>query len=410
MVNRANAAEARLYDLLEQKLSLFDGVFGASDEVLGALESGVDFERRVLDIYQGCRSETEIDQAFQKLRGELESKISSRMQETRELLLERLDAEVRSRLRIAVGAAKAAVKRQEDDARQLALSVLGKENVAASGDMLHVRALPQALVDAAEGQLEPGLYSFGDAKDAEAHGAKKLGPHSPLVKAAARAVRARDAGLSFLNLDGSRAPSALVPVVGKEGYWFVYRVELGALEPEDRLLHLVLVRENGVYRPLDAEAAALFAELPARETIRRPEAGGQAVTAVQDQALERLLAKLKAEFEKKRSAALDKIHEKWDRFTEESLVKGRGRLAEAKEKWETGRKAVLAATDDAERAKLRRSRDLAEREYRRRLDQLRLEEQRRYADKERALAEAQRKAGAGEVRKTLVASSYWFLR
>ena len=201
-----------------------------------------------------------------------------------------------------------------------------------------------------------------------------------------------------------------MPVVGKEGYWFVYRVELGALEPEDRLLHLVLVRENGVYRPLDAEAAALFAELPARETIRRPEAGGQAVTAVQDQALERLLAKLKAEFEKKRSAALDKIHEKWDRFTEESLVKGRGRLAEAKEKWETGRKAVLAATDDAERAKLRRSRDLAEREYRRRLDQLRLEEQRRYADKERALAEAQRKAGAGEVRKTLVASSYWFLR
>ena len=127
-------------------------------------------------------------------------------------------------------------------------------------------------------------------------------------------------------------------------------------------------------------------------------------------ALERLLAKVKVEFENRRGAALDKIHEKWDRFTEESLAKGRARLAEAKEKWEAGRKAALAATDDAERVKLRRARDLAEREYRRRLDQLRLEEQRRYADKERALTDAGRKAGAGDVKKTLVASAYWFLR
>ena len=54
-LNRQNAADARLYELLEKKLNLFDGVFGASDEILGALESGVDFERRVLDIYQSCR-------------------------------------------------------------------------------------------------------------------------------------------------------------------------------------------------------------------------------------------------------------------------------------------------------------------------------------------------------------------
>jgi hypothetical protein len=316
---------------------------------------------------------------------------------------------VRARLRIAVGQAKAAVKRQEDEARQLALSVLGHD-AAASGDLVHVTALPQALVDAADGALEPGLYCFGDARDAEAHGAKKLGPNSPLVKAAARAVRSRDAGLSFLALDGARVPSALVPLVDKEGYWFVYRVELGNLEPEDRLLHLVLVREGGTYRALDADTAALFADLPARPTIRRPEAGGQTVTAVQDQALERLLAKLRVEFEGRRASALDKIHEKWDRFTEESLAKGRARLAEAKEKWEAGRKAALAAPDELERQKLRRARDLAEREYRRRLDQLRLEEQRRYADKERALSDAQRKAGAGDVKKTLVASAYWFLR
>ena len=37
---------------------------GASDDVLGSIESGVDFERRVLDIYQECRTEDEIQSAF----------------------------------------------------------------------------------------------------------------------------------------------------------------------------------------------------------------------------------------------------------------------------------------------------------------------------------------------------------
>jgi hypothetical protein len=42
-------------ELLAQKFQLFEGVFGASDEVLGAIGSGVDFERRIADIYQNCR-------------------------------------------------------------------------------------------------------------------------------------------------------------------------------------------------------------------------------------------------------------------------------------------------------------------------------------------------------------------
>ena len=51
-LNKKNAADQRVYQLLDQKFRLFDGVFGASDEVLGAIESGVDFEKRILAIYQ----------------------------------------------------------------------------------------------------------------------------------------------------------------------------------------------------------------------------------------------------------------------------------------------------------------------------------------------------------------------
>src|SRR5690606_31559156 len=37
-LNRKNAADRRVYELLDQKFSLFEGVFGSSDEVLGSLE------------------------------------------------------------------------------------------------------------------------------------------------------------------------------------------------------------------------------------------------------------------------------------------------------------------------------------------------------------------------------------
>ena len=55
-LNRKNAADQRVYELLDEKFKLFSGVFGASDEVLGAIESGVDFEKRIAAIYQNCRS------------------------------------------------------------------------------------------------------------------------------------------------------------------------------------------------------------------------------------------------------------------------------------------------------------------------------------------------------------------
>ena len=63
-LNRANAADKRVFELLSEKFQLFEGVFGASDEVLGAIESGVDFEKRIAGIYQECRRSSEIQAAF----------------------------------------------------------------------------------------------------------------------------------------------------------------------------------------------------------------------------------------------------------------------------------------------------------------------------------------------------------
>src|SRR5207237_5852875 len=87
-LNRKNEADQRVFQLLSEKFQLFEGVFGASDEVLGAIGSGVDFEKRVADIYQQCRQPTQIQLAFDDLQRELNSEISEAMTVARRKLLE----------------------------------------------------------------------------------------------------------------------------------------------------------------------------------------------------------------------------------------------------------------------------------------------------------------------------------
>lgn len=99
-LNERNEADRRVHELLEQKFNLFTGVFGASDEVLGTIEAGVDFERRILEIYQGCRTEEEIQAAFEKLQMELDEQIQTKMRDTRKMLLEHFDEDVHDRLKV----------------------------------------------------------------------------------------------------------------------------------------------------------------------------------------------------------------------------------------------------------------------------------------------------------------------
>lgn len=105
-VNERNAADQRTFELLEEKFQLFDGVFGASDEVLGSIESGVDFEKRIYDIYQTCRTPDQIEVAFKELREQLDASIKARMASTRQMLLEFFDEEIHQRLRLQLEGAK----------------------------------------------------------------------------------------------------------------------------------------------------------------------------------------------------------------------------------------------------------------------------------------------------------------
>lgn len=82
-LNTKNRADERVYELLILKLQLFDGVFGASDEVLGALGSGLELEIKELETERNQRrrrlfdAQDEIDARRDQIISELEGQIHS---------------------------------------------------------------------------------------------------------------------------------------------------------------------------------------------------------------------------------------------------------------------------------------------------------------------------------------------
>lgn len=109
MLNLKNQAEQRIYELLSQKFQLFEGVFGSSDEVLGTIERGIDFERTVLEILQRCRSDEDIKREFDELTATLKDKIDEDVRNARARVLENLDQDVVARLKDRQGTVQAAI-------------------------------------------------------------------------------------------------------------------------------------------------------------------------------------------------------------------------------------------------------------------------------------------------------------
>lgn len=87
LLNTQNEADKRVYEILSKKFELFEGVFGASDIALGALESGTSFEKMVLDIYQSCNTTTEFRKAFDKLDKKLNAKRDRNARKLRSILI-----------------------------------------------------------------------------------------------------------------------------------------------------------------------------------------------------------------------------------------------------------------------------------------------------------------------------------
>ncbi len=87
LLNTDNEADKRVYEILSRKFELFDGVFGASDIALGALESGTGFEKRILDIYQKCDTDNQFKAEFDKLDKSLDVGLNKQANQLKNILL-----------------------------------------------------------------------------------------------------------------------------------------------------------------------------------------------------------------------------------------------------------------------------------------------------------------------------------
>ena len=97
--NKGNLAEARILELLSDKFHLFESVFGASDEVLGAIEDGFDFEKKINEILNNSRSDEQIDAAFKALEAHYAPEITFEMAAAKSKVFDNLDPNVQDRLK-----------------------------------------------------------------------------------------------------------------------------------------------------------------------------------------------------------------------------------------------------------------------------------------------------------------------
>jgi adenine-specific DNA-methyltransferase len=246
-LNRKNAADQRVFQLLSQKFRLFEGVFGASDEVLGAIESGVDFEKRIASIYQQCRRTDEIKTAFDVLQQELDFEISDTLNKARQQLLEHFDDEVREKLRVRNESSRAALNRYEQRLMALTRFELGALATFLSESSFDLHRAPDGT------EAPTGRYEL-PRRSGEAHFYRLSHPLAEAVVAAAKTRPMPDDPDLELRFDYSNHVgkiSVLEPLLGKTGMLRLDCLTVETLgQAEDHLL-LSVITDDGSVVPRD---------------------------------------------------------------------------------------------------------------------------------------------------------------
>jgi ERCC4-related helicase len=232
-LNRKNEADQRVYQLLAEKFQLFEGVFGASDEVLGVIESGVDFEKRIAEIYQQCRQASDIKAAFDILQRELSSEISEAMTLARRKLLENFDDEVREKLKLRDEDTGQHLAHFERQLMRLAQHELKDSACFTNGSSFRLDALPDWVVDRS---ISTGLYEL-PRRSGEAHLFRLNHPlgEAIITHALRRALPTREIIFSYTGHEGRI--SVVEPLVGRAGWMTAALFSVEALgQREDHLL------------------------------------------------------------------------------------------------------------------------------------------------------------------------------
>jgi len=238
-VDLGNEADKRVYELLRDKFQLFEGVFGASDEVLGAIGAGVDFERRIAEIYQNCRDPAAIKSSFEQLQCDLSGEINEAMVKTRQLLLENFDEEVQEKLRVRAEDSRNTRGRYERMLMDLTQAEL-KDCAEFDDEGFHLRKLPAEGIDG----VDLGRYEL-PRRTGEAHLYRLGHPLAEWVTGQAKIRQLPVARLVF-DYEAYGAPvSTLKPYRGKSGWLSVSLITVEALGNQEQHLIVSACTDNG---------------------------------------------------------------------------------------------------------------------------------------------------------------------
>ncbi len=227
-LNKRNAADQRVYELLEQKFKLFDGVFGSSDEVLGAVESGVDFEKRIAAIYQQCRTPEQIQFEFDQLQKELDTQITAGHKDAREKLLDNFDQEVIEKIKTE---SKGLLDQFHERLWLLTRYLLGDH--AEFADDEYVFTL---LTNPFDGdQIHPGPYRLG--KHVEDANTYRIGhPLAQRLLADAKSIELAPVELLINYSSDRKKISVLEELVGQSGWFRLASLTSTTIGTEENLL------------------------------------------------------------------------------------------------------------------------------------------------------------------------------
>ena len=237
-LNQKNEADQRVFQLLSEKFKLFEGVFGASDEVLGAIESGVDFEKRIADIYHRCRRPEEINAAFDQLQLELNAQIDDTMRRTRQQLFENFDDEVREKLRVRDEDSRAYLNQFERMLMQVTRHELNSHAEFTSDSSFKLKSLPFP------GDIPLGLYEL-PRRSGEAHLYRLNHPLAERILAQAKSRSLPPSEVIFNLSEHDGKVSVLESLTGKSGVLNLHLFTVESLDQGEDYLIFSGVTDEG---------------------------------------------------------------------------------------------------------------------------------------------------------------------
>ncbi len=201
------------------------------------IESGVDFEKRILALYQNCRTPEEIEREYQQLRDDLAPQIDRQMRVTHQKLLENFDDEVREKLRVQQLESRQALDRFEQMLMELTRHELGGYATYWDDEGNLFRLGPHPF-----GQDIPtGVYELPRRSDS----AHIYRLEHPLAQVLVSHAKQRDLPFAELAFTPVGRVSALEPYIGSGGVLSVDRVAVTALGQEEEYLVLSGIADNG---------------------------------------------------------------------------------------------------------------------------------------------------------------------